>query len=367
MLIIFSACKKKDKDENIAAAPNPVASQQQTISNSMNNMNTELSTMLSSSSYTGINQFYALFSTSNLGNTKFMKHAKTLPNAINNFIKANYSLICERKKLSNYDIVVDKEGFPFSELAGTHTWNNNTQQWQSNYGNPSNKIIFIYPQTPNGTNNCTLTIFNYSEQSFILEGDTLYLPTTMQCDLFVSGNKELDINLTAAYTNNAVPSSLSLSIVMGEYNFTLSFTFNPTNYLANFSYSFKKQSQEFTSAALAMTFNNEDLEELMSISGYIHSFNIKIQASVNINELDKLENPTIQQLNTYIQLAVLEYPSNATIATGNFMNTSTGEIDLYLVFSDGSTVLASTYFESILNTIENNFGGVTKTIRLAYN
>ena len=206
------------------------------------------------------------------------------------------------------------------------------------------------------SNDAVFTFHSYADVSIFYDGDNIFAPTSVIADLYVDGTKVFDINGSYSYDmGNATPIPININTAL---------TFNP------FSITITAQritSKEFE-ADISITDNSGCLTTLHG------DLKIKHDDYENLEETDIVEINTIfkhqnMEIKGYMEGSLLGYndPSNTQINAMTdvdiyYSNSKIGELILqsnsnndnmvYIVYLDGSSENADTYYDPFITNIE---------------
>jgi len=245
----------------------------------------------------------------------------------------------------------DDGPFDFQQKVGTYTWNAEHQGWIILQNNPNDKIIIIFPSEGHlsTSNDVTLTFYAF-EQVKITEGG--YNPSRIDADLYLDSDKLIDLDFTASWDlSSGDPISMDIELFIKPFTFSGGFSISGTTISVNAS--LDRDDSKIISGNLTLTFKTDLLENLAKIEGYLQYRIVKLDGEVDIAAIEALEEPTVEQLNEYVDLAIYNYPGGSKIADIELFLDEDDEIDIRLVFTDGTTALASDYFDDIKKIIED--------------
>lgn len=245
----------------------------------------------------------------------------------------------------------DDGPFDFQQKVGTYTWNAEYQGWIILQNNPNDKIIIIFPSEGHlsTTNDVTLTFYAF-EQVKITEGG--YNPSRIDANLYLDSDKLIDLDFTASWAlSSGDPISMDIELFIKPFTFSGGFSISGTTISVNAS--LDRDDSKIISGNITLTFKTDLLENLAKIEGYLQYRIVKLDGEVDIAAIEALEEPTVEQLNEYVDLAIYNYPGGSKIADIELFLDEDDEIDIRLVFADGTTALASDYFDDIKKIIED--------------
>ncbi len=253
----------------------------------------------------------------------------------------------------------DDGPFDFQRKVGTYTWNAEHQGWVIHQNDPNDKIIIIFPSAGHlsTTNDVTLTFYAF-EQVEITEVDpiwgteTWYEPSKIKADLYLDNDKLIDIDFVATWDqSNGEPTGMEIELYIKPFTFSGGFSVEGTTISINAA--LNRDDTKIVSGDITITFKTDSRENLAKIEGYLQYRIVKLDGEVDIAAIEELEEPTVEQLNEYVNLTIYNYPGESKIADIELYLDENDEIDIQLKFTDGTTVPASDYFDAILEAIEN--------------
>lgn len=266
--------------------------------------------------------------------------------------------------------------FDFAGNVGTYTWNAIYAKWDVIHGTPDNKIIIRFPTEGSTSNNATVTIHNYDEvliteyDDYWQEYDYYYNPTDILADIYVNTVKIVEIDLEATWITSGdaagEPTSLDISVYLTPFSFTGNFDHTSTTASINFAINYNNES--IFSAGVNATFQNDDMEDPITVGGYVQLLNVKVQAEVDVQGIDAIftaleagtSNLTTMEeltdaINNEIDAVVLVDGVKAADIEILFDENAEEVITIVFVFSDGTTEPAEQYFTDFVTDIEDFF------------
>ncbi len=188
--------------------------------------------------------------------------------------------------------------------------------------------------------------------------DTIYMPSSIRADLKIGSETYVTIDATADWDEYGDPESLDVYLLFKPLELQVTFDNNGSKMMAGGWV--KLDGTKIISTDLAMEYTMEEDEwgdeELVpsSISGYVHYGPIKVSGTADMKELMQMdEESTVEDINAAISLALYDYGSDIKIADIVIVEGQEDEPDLQLNFTDGSTEMASVYFDPIVESVEN--------------
>jgi len=247
----------------------------------------------------------------------------------------------------------------FDDYVGTYTWNPANQGWVIVQNDPSDKIIFKFPlDGPQGTNNnVTLTLNDYQDVEITETNeyftDVYYEPTLISADLSVDGTKYLELNFSASWDlSTGEPTNFDASLFVKPY--TLSLTMGQESNAFQVEFIMKEGDNRICSVGMDVTASGNDVLTPETFSGYVQYHQVKIEGDVNLAAIEELETePTVDFLNTNVDLAFYNYPENSKFADVEFVeNASTGGMGINILFTDGTSMDGMEFINSMLAVMD---------------
>ncbi|MFP4025445.1 MAG: hypothetical protein ACLFVR_13055 [Thiohalospira sp.] len=269
--------------------------------------------------------------------------------------------------------IKEDDRFDFALWVGTYDWDAEHEMWVPDFGNPSDKIIVNFPTEGSPSNNATLTIYTYEDVEITDGVYTWYEPTIIEADLYVNDIEVVDITMNATWETSGEsagePISIDASAYLVPFEFTVGFDHSSTT--ASADVAIKYEESQIFSAGLSAVFETDDMDETpVNISGYIQLLKVKVNASVDMKDIEEIfesleEEPypyeTPEELWAAINNEIDAYVSVDGVKAADIelvINETTQELDVIFVYSDGSTESALPYFESFATDLETFFTGL---------
>ena len=232
----------------------------------------------------------------------------------------------------------------------------------------SNSVLqFSYPADEtaytNQTNNCTLKIYDlefdmiksYTEEYNWETGEyenvetEEEIPVNANVTLTVDGTTQLSAEYHAEYTEDGLPTVMSISLTSDNYEFAMSFSGSATSY--NTKLSQKLDGEEMMGYDLDVTYTS-DMETVQKIEGYYLASPIKFEGSVNAFAIESASmndtEPDLDYLNEQLDIEVIQVELNGIIGhlEYKFFEDEYGynELSLVIVYEDGTYDLLSDVF-----------------------
>lgn len=319
----------------------------------------------------------------------------------------------------------------WNDLVGKYTWNANTYEWD--YTEQADKIIFLFPGKKSDTkNSASITISNYTFTTIANPGYEIDdefgndFPTGLKMELAYNSSVVSTFNLSAAYTNDGIPTNVELILTVDDFSMSAKTTHKPyTN--ASVKYTFKRGSEILVEmyADASGNWSEENIDNnmveikefeyidwegdsvfyyytdpiieniLTKGNAYMQVMNIKVAGMIDVKSYGKtlrdLEDNYEKELitskvyiekleeacNKYIKLVVVYADTEKKIAAAVFksyyeeMDSEWGSsveygMNLEFVFADGSRVDAETYISDGFDTLTDEINNFIDSINEEY-
>lgn len=281
----------------------------------------------------------------------------------------------------------------FDMYIGVYNWNSQTEEWD--YTKEGDKIVFKFPSVEGGaSNNASFIIHSYKGVNTTTSLNEDYsgdLPTQLVTEIQVDGKKEVEYKFNASYNEEGEPTSVTTSLMVNAFIFSISAENNTENVGAE--YSLKKGEKILISlgAGAKGKFTAQHIEDMdnsetgnagdiaTEVSAYFQLMNIKIAGNLNVEkyadgqdaiyagndstefDYDKAKEKEAALLNENFNLVVFYADSKEKIAdTEVYTYTDKYEywngyeyvswpytaMNIRMVFADGSPADLETYFSN---------------------
>ncbi len=255
----------------------------------------------------------------------------------------------------NLDAIDDNNKFDFTGNAGTYTWNPSLQDWTKQ--NNTNKIIIRFPSAEwEPSNNATFTLHSYSDVPLFYDGETIFAPTNITADLYVSGTNVFDINGSYSYdVGNATPIPININTTLLFNPFTITISgqrISPTNFQASISISNNNNCNTTLQANVRIAHSDyENLEEtdIVEINTTVTHQNLKIQGYMNGSLFD-YDDPSNTQINAMTDVDM--YYSNIKIGELILQLNSNNDDKVFMVYKDGTSEDLEIYYDPFITNVE---------------
>jgi hypothetical protein len=323
-------------------------------------------------------------------------------NALSNFhetgnVEVVYSAMKHSKSLKNDENLETV----YTEAKGLYTWDGSLNKWVKT---ASNNIVFKFPALKGSiANNATYTIDYIPYTGKVAHTDlTGNMPSNLIAKLDIDNTNLLTFDMKATYDSEGIPTSIASNLKIENFKFALEMNASSTDINSKFSFThngknivamgasskgnFKKSNLETVEDNIQET---EDINKLLtSMNGYFQVFNVKFEASANVQAFAddvrskggenniKNDSEWTNLINKYLTTSVYYTDRNAKIGKGemymkpytntytvwdyqtnkNVEKTESGEdMNVRIVFEDGSKIDLESYLDKGFDQLENEF------------
>ena len=266
--------------------------------------------------------------------------------------------------------------------TGEYNWNSSSQAWTQSAS--SSNLVLNFPTSQGINNNATFTLSTYQDLSVTIEGDTEYLPRTIDASLVVDGTEifSVDLSGTDFYTETLNTSSGATQL---PRQFMLDILTAPVRHSFDYMSPSKREFDldvELTQAStqqrilrvlVGLTFaQNFDAasgaQDVQTVEGeFGFGPDVVLAYTVDVAGIDNLgPTPTAQEINNQFT-ATMQYRGRkmGTIEWGSItLNGQPVETALF-VYNDGTKDPLATVFENTLLTANSSTGMVTNALKAA--
>ena len=256
---------------------------------------------------------------------------------------------------------------------GAYNWNGST--WSS--GGSQNGLVLNFPTSRNqSSNNAALTLATYDDVAVTIDGETEYLPKTVNASLSVGGTDifSVDLSNTAFYTEQLegtqVPKQFDLTILTAPQQHTFSLS-SPSKKEFNFGFELKRQSgagDRVVSFQVDATFKDNfdavsGTQGVDAVAGQVgFGPDVTVDYTVDVAGIEALgDDPSPSELND--EFTATMFYQGSKVGTLELDE----EDDILLVYNDGSTKdpLADV-FDQAYGSVQNSpFSAVTTAAKTA--
>ena len=256
----------------------------------------------------------------------------------------------------------EESRFDMDVFEGTYTYDHEGETWSRN-DDQTERVVVNFPSSPSEiSNDAILIIENYSDEEVSIGDEPIYLPKAVDVSLTVDGVDVIAVNLNSVqYADNAdfqIPIAIDVAIYVNPY--TLSLVAENTSGTAfSLDLDFSDDSDVCATGIHAevelATSDYENLTEddLLEATFALTTSNLTIQSGGGIAEILQIEDPTISQINSFLDLEVLY--NDLKIADILIEEGEDEEVIVLLAFKDESTEDAANYYEDFIADLEEIF------------
>jgi hypothetical protein len=206
---------------------------------------------------------------------------------------------------------------------------------QINY--PANQVAYGAEQ-----NNASLRLDNFEYVEIEFEDDwgiyTEIMPIKADVVMTVDGQTVMTLAYNGAFTNDGMPTLVSLGMNMQPYQFDLSFSGSGVNY--NSTMSFKQNNADVLKYNLNLTYTSS-MDYLERATGFIEATPLRFDGSVNALAMESCGDNDINCMNNNMNVEVLQTAKDLYLGDLEFRMYLDEEWDeeypeLAIVYEDGS-------------------------------
>lgn len=258
---------------------------------------------------------------------------------------------------------VKKGSFLYDALLGTYTWNGETKMWDKT-ANSQNVTLRFPAYSTTASNNATLVLENYASINI----GTNSLPTKGKATITVDNKKiiEVDIkdisygliptliqNAEIVIYGNPFTTTVSLKKNGSAYNFT-SNTSAPDGCTTTVS-GVINLTNNSTISTDKLDFKTLAFDNFKDLEFKLNFEELEIKANADIAGLKRLNKDVYSNddINTYVKVEVLS--SGKKVADLKYNEDSNGKYDPDVVFLDGTTNKAESYFSYFSKKVKHVF------------
>ena len=254
--------------------------------------------------------------------------------------------------------IEDNQRFDIALFQGTYTYSNSTETW-SKASDQTNRVVFEFPTSPAATsNNAILVIENYSDNEVIIEGETYFLPSSIDVSLTVDDVSifRLDLN-DVDYASNSdfeIPISVDMELFINPFTINAVVErINTTEFKLDFDFSDGAACN--WGADVNLKLDNDDFENLTedditSITAKVRINDLSVESLSGIAELIKLDDPSDNEINSLLDLQVLF----KDVKIGDLKVDDDNET-IIIFYKDNTSEDTATYYEDFADEVEALF------------
>ncbi len=254
----------------------------------------------------------------------------------------------------DFDIIETNNRFDIGFHDGIYTYNHGTKLWTKT--DAQNRIVLNFPSSPSQTsNNSVITVENYSDQLITVEDDALYSPTMVDATLVVDGVTIIAVDLrSVTYASNAdfeIPVEVDLEVFVNPYTITVDVDRNSsTEWTVAFEFAEVTGCGIGIDAELTLAtddFENLTEDDILDVQVTLHFNDMAIQSLEGIAEILQIEDPTENQINTFLDVDLLFND----IKIGDLEYDEANET-ITIFYKDGTSDDTAIYYEDFLEDLE---------------
>lgn len=264
--------------------------------------------------------------------------------------------------LSEVAPTTDEARFDIDLFEGTYTYNHGENTW-SRTEDQTATVVIRFPTSPTQTsNNGVLTVGNYSDTEVSIGEEPVFLPTSLDLSLVVDGEEVITVDLNSIeYANNAdfqIPIAIDLGIYVNPYSISLVVN-NSSSTEFSLDLDFSDDSDVCATGIHAEVelassdYQNLTEQDLLKATFALYSNDLTIQSTGGIAEILQITDPTIAQINAFLDLEILY--DDFKIADIVIEEGDMEEVIVLLEYKDETTEDAANYYEDFIAELESLF------------
>jgi hypothetical protein len=254
----------------------------------------------------------------------------------------------ELDNVANLDWIDENSRFSLNYFGGNYEWSNSSQNWTRT---SNSQVILNFPsEETEQTNNCTFKITDYTDASFLVDNETMYLPTSIKANLTKNNSEIFNLNMTCTYNNAGfpVPVDATINILLNPYTYTFKIKrITNTQFEINAEIFSGSDCSTTLYAKISLAnddYENLDLEEdLNNIQFDYKKGDLNISGTWDAKTYNSLSDPTTDQLNSTINIIVNS--NQQKIGDLRFKDIG-NERELFIFYKDGTSENTSLYYDS---------------------
>ena len=251
------------------------------------------------------------------------------------------------------DNELDNGRFFFNNYKGLYTWDIATQKWIKT---SLDHIAFAFPSEETATSNDILfSFYSYTDASTTIEGDVVWLPTSLHIDIKQDGTKliafdlnEMNFDSSLVYFYTKIDASLFVSPVTANYLYDNK---TPLNFYSAFNVSDGTNELGYTVDLFNLNPVTEDFDEqdLRDVAGDITINNLVFNYFVNLESIADYPNdydPTDAEINADINVDVLvdDFKIGFLLIDNDVV---------YIEYNDGTRESFESAFDGIMHELDS--------------
>ena len=253
----------------------------------------------------------------------------------------------ELDNVANLDWIDQNSRFSMTYFGGNYDWNNSAQIWTKS---ENNLVIVNFPSEETQTsNNCTFKISQYTDASFLVDNEIIYLPTSLKANLTKNNNEIVNLNVSCAYNTVGYPvpvdATITLVLKPFEYVFKIKRLTNTQFEINTEIFSGSDCSTKLNAKISLANDDYENLEPEEDINNIQLDYSkgdFNINGTWDAKTYNSLSNPTADQLNSTINF-IANYKQQK-IGDLRFKDIG-NQTELFIYYKDGTSENTSLYYD----------------------
>lgn len=253
----------------------------------------------------------------------------------------------------------EESRFDMDLFEGTYKYKHSNGTW-TRTEDQDGKVVIRFPSSPTeDSNNGVLSIENYSDTEVTIGEDVMYLPVTATLLLKVDGEEVISLDIKdVEYASNAdfqIPVALNLGLYVNPYSLSLIVDrSSSTEFSLDLDFS---DDTDICSTGIHVEakldhddFENLTEQDILKLTFALYSNDLSILSLGGIAEVLQITDPTINQINEFVDLEVLY--KDIKIADLVFDEGAEEELIVFLKYKDESTEDAADYYQDFIDELE---------------
>jgi len=249
--------------------------------------------------------------------------------------------------VANLDWINQESRFSLVYFGGNYEWNNSSQIWKKT---ANNQVVVNFPsEKTQTTNNCTFKITEYTDASFQVDNETIFLPTSIKANLTKNNSEIFNLNMSCTYNTSGFPVPINATITIALKPFVYVFKIKRLT-----DTQFEVNAEVFSGSDCSTTlyskislanadYENLDLEkDLNNIQFDYKKGDINISGTWDSKTYNSLSHPTTDELNSTLNFVV----NNKQQKIGDLRFKDIGkQTELFIFYKDGTSENTTLYYE----------------------
>ena len=265
--------------------------------------------------------------------------------------------------------VPDDSKFYFDSYTGTWAYNSTDSTWNRS-NTPSDKIVVQFPSDDAQTsNNVEATLSGYVDEKYVFDLEDVWLPKAFSLSVTKDGTKigGIDLDGLALEQSNdvVIPTLVSGSVFLAPFTFSIDGE-RVTSTEVEASIGLDDGTRCEYSMSSKLKLKHDDYENIMdedfvSIEGSVGHNSMMVKYFVDIAKIMEYESAndemTVDVVNDNIDFDVLM--NNTEIGNLILKENSAEEVEVHMVYKDGTSENTSVYYEPFIEDVEALFSDLT--------